>query len=167
MEAQKKENSMKRAAIFMLITVVVSTFICFGYIANASDNPKFTKHFNESLFNITEKGLFSVEILMDDREYPKLGKDVIGLVIHNAGDKDVDGATIKMTAAPEGQAWTDVPVIKDKGDGLYTVSNINLKKGGKWELRIGVKKALFEDSASFIFPDVLNKPLHKGKYSAD
>jgi len=42
----------------------------------ASDNPKFTKHFNQSLFNITDKGLFSVEILLDDMEYPKLGKDV-------------------------------------------------------------------------------------------
>ena len=167
MEAQKKENAMNRVTIFILITIVVSIFICFGYIANASDNPKFTKHFNESLFNITDKGLFSVEILLDDREYPKLGKDIIGIVIHDAGDKDVEGATIKMTATPEGQAWTDVPVIKERGDGLYTVSNINLKKGGKWELRIGVKKAGLEDSASFIFPDVLNTPLRKGKYSAD
>lgn len=158
---------MNRALIFILVTIVVSTCICFGYIANASDNPKFTKHFNESLFNITDKGFFSVEILLDDREYPKLGKDMIGIVIHDAGDKDVEGATIKMTATPEGQAWTDVPVIKERGDGLYTVSNINLKKGGKWELRIGVKKAGLEDSASFIFPDVLNTHLRKGKYSAD
>ncbi len=27
-----------------------------------------TKHFNESLFKVTEKGLFSIEILMDDKE---------------------------------------------------------------------------------------------------
>jgi len=158
---------MKRATIFVFIMLVVSTLICFGDTATASDNARFTKHFNESLFNITDKGFFSVEILTDDREYPKLGKDVIGLVIHNADDKDVEGATIKITATPEGQAWTDVPIIKDKGDGLYTVSNVNLKKGGKWQLRIGVKKAEFEDSTSFIFPDVLNTPLHKGKYSAD
>ena len=158
---------MKRATIFVFITLVVSTLICFGDTANASDKPKFTKHFNESLFNITNRGLFSVEILLDDLEYPKLGKNVIGLVIHNADDKDVEGAIIKITATPEGQAWTDVPVIKDKGDGLYGVSNINLKNGGKWELRIDVKKAEFEDSTTFIFPDVLNTSLHKGKYSAD
>jgi hypothetical protein len=158
---------MRRATIFILITLVVSTFICFGHIANASGNSKFTKHFNQSLFNITDKGLFSIEILLDDKEYPKLGKDVIGLVIHNADDKDVEGATIKIKATAEEQAGIDVPVIKDKGDGLYTVSNINLKKGGKWELRISVKKAEFEDGASFIFPDVLTTPLHKGKYSAD
>ena len=74
---------MKKATIVVLITLIISAVICFGYIAYASDNPKFTKHFNESLFNITDKGLFSVEILLDDREYPKLGKDVIGIVIHN------------------------------------------------------------------------------------
>jgi len=44
-----------------------------------------------------------------------------------------------MTATSEGQAWTDVPVIKDKGEGLYTVSNSNLRKDGKWDFRIEVK----------------------------
>jgi len=83
MEAQKKEISMERATIFILITMVVSTFICFGSIANTSDNPKFTKQFNKSLFNNTDEGLFSAEILLDDREDPKLGKDMIGLGIHN------------------------------------------------------------------------------------
>ena len=55
------------------------------------------------------------------------------------GDKDVDRTTIEMTATSEGQAWTDVPVIKDKGEGLYTVSNNNLKKDGKWDFRTEVK----------------------------
>src|SRR5664279_4714835 len=118
---------MKRAAIVVLIILVLSAVICFGDTTYASEKPKFTKHFNESLFNITDKGLFSVEILLDDKEYPKLGKNVIGLVIHNEYDKDVDEAEIKITVMPEGQAWADATVIKDKGDGLYTVSNINLK----------------------------------------
>ena len=158
---------MKKAVIFALIALIVSVVFCSGDTTYAADKPKFTKHFNESLFNITDKGLFSVEILLDDKEYPKLGKDVIGLVIHNEYDKDVEGADIRIVAMTEGQAVVDAPDIKDKGDGLYTVSNINLKKGGKRELKIGVKKAKLEDSASFLFPDVLNTPLHKGKYSAD
>jgi hypothetical protein len=158
---------MKKAVIFALIVLIVPVVFCSGDTTYAAGKPKFTKHFNESLFNITDNGLFSVEILMDDKEYPKLGKDVIGLVIHNEYDKDVEGAEIRITAMPEGLAGTSAPVIKEKGDGLYTVSNINLKKGGKWELKIGVKKAKLEDSASFLFPDVLNTPLHKGKYSAD
>ena len=115
---------MKKAAVFVLISLVVSAVICFGDTAFASDKPKFTKHFHESLLNITDKGLFSVEILLNDKEYPKLGKDVIGLVIHDEYDKDVEGADIKITATPKGQAGAGAPVIKDKGDGLYTVSNM-------------------------------------------
>ena len=158
---------MKKVTIVVLITLVISTVTCFGYTVYASDNPKFTKHFNQSLFNITDKGLFSVEILLDDTEYPKLGKAVLGIVIHDQYDKDVEGAAIKITAMSEGQAGATAPVIKDRGDGLYTVSNINLKKSGKWELTIDVRKAEFEDRASFRFPDVLNTSLHKGQYSAD
>ena len=57
--------------------------------------------------------------------------------------------------------------IKYKGNGLYTVSNINLKKEGKWELKINLKKKNLKDSTSFFFPNVLNKRLPAGKYSAD
>lgn len=159
---------MKKAAIFVLFLFVVFAIVCFRHNAHAADKSRFTKHFNESLFNITDKGLFSVEILMDDKEYAKLGKGVIGLVIHNQYDEDVEGADIKITSVmPEGQVSTDAPAIKDKGDGLYTGANINLKKEGKWELKIGVKKKKLEDSTSFLFPDVLNKRLPAGRYAAD
>ena len=159
---------MKKAAKILLIMLTV---ICLAWITNgacSSDKPKFTKHFNKSLFDITAKGLFSVEVLMDDSEYSKLGKGLAGLVIHNQYDEDVEGAEIKITEVlPEGQAGTDEPVVKDAGDGLYTVSGINFKKGGKWELKIAIKKKKEEDSASFRFPEVLNNPLRTGKYSAD
>ena len=159
---------MKKASILALTLLAVFALFSFLNTASAADKPLFTKHFSESLFNITEKGLFSVEILMDDKEYPKLGKGVIGLVIHDQADQDVEGAEITITSVmPEGQASTDAPVVKDKGEGLYTVSNLSLKKEGKWELRIGVKKKNQADTASFQFPDVVNTPLKKGKYSAD
>lgn len=159
---------MKQTAKIVLILLAVLCIACIKDGACSSDKPKFTKHFNQSLFNITDKGLFSVEILMDDKEYSKLGKGVIGLVIHNQHDEDVEGAEIRITAVmPEGRAGTDAPVVKDIGDGLYTVSGINLKKEGKWVLKIGIKKKKEEDSASFSFPDVLNNPLRTGKYSAD
>jgi hypothetical protein len=146
----------------------VLAFVCCRGDAAAADKTKFTKHFNESLFNITDKGLFSVEILMDDKEYDKLGKEVTGLVIHNQQDADVEGAEIKITSVmSEGQTDADAPVVKDKGEGLYTVSGLNVKKEGKWELKISVKKKKLEDSASFNFPDVLKTPMKKGKYSAD
>ena len=159
---------MKKVAFLVLICFFVLGVFFLRDAACAAENAKFTKHFNESLFNITARGLFSVEILMDDKEYNKLGKGVIGLVIHNQLDEDVEGADITITALmPDSQAGAGTPLIKDKGEGLYTVSNFNLRKEGKWELKIGIRKKKLEDSASFLFPDVLNTPLHKGKYSAD
>lgn len=145
---------------------------CPAYAAHTHDSDsdqkttKFTKHFNESLFTITEKGEFSIEILMDEKEY-KIGKDVIGIVIHNARDEDVEGADLAVTArTPDGQAISGSPVVKEKGDGLYTVSNLDLKREGRWELRVAVKKKSIEDSALFVFPDVTKEHIPAGKYDA-
>ena len=159
---------MKKTAIFVFFIFVVFGIVCFRHSAHAADKSKFTKHFNESLFNITDKDLFSVEILMDDKEYAKLGKGVIGIVIHNQYDKDVAGVDIELTSVmPDRQVNADTPTIKDKGNGLYTVSNINLKKEEQWELKINLKKKKLKDSTSFLFPNVLNKRIPAGKYSAD
>ena len=51
----------------------------------------FTKHFQETLFDITEHAAFSVEVLLNDKEY-KIGKGVVGMVIHDDKDSDVKGA---------------------------------------------------------------------------
>lgn len=122
----------------------------------------FTKHFNGSLFMITEKAEFSIEILLDEKEY-KIGKDVIGIVVHDRNDSDVENADIKINY----KDMKETPVIKEKGDGLYIVSNLDIKKKGKWNLNIAVKKKKIEDTAAFIFPDALNKFLPAGKYDSD
>jgi len=127
-----------------------------------SGKVKFTKHFNESLFRITDNGEFSIEILPDDKEY-KIGKDVIGIVVHDRNDGDVENADIKINY----RDMKETPVIKEKGDGLYIVSNLDIKKEGRWELNITVKKKKKEDAAAFIFPDALNKLLPAGKYDSD
>jgi long-chain acyl-CoA synthetase len=49
----------------------------------------FTKHFNETLFSIAEKGQVTIEVLLDEKEY-KIGKDVVGIVVHDSHDEDVE-----------------------------------------------------------------------------
>ena len=53
--------------------------------------------------------------------------------------------------------------MTDKKNGLYIVSGLDLKREGKWELLITVKKAGVEDSVKFIFPDVLKDRPAKGR----
>ena len=128
--------------------------------------PLFTKHFQNTLFDITEHVRYSVEILPDDKEY-KIGKNVIGIVIHNSHDQDVIGAeiTFVLKDLATGKNFPIAPVTKDRGNGLYIVSGLDLLKEGKWELGITVKKGGVEDSVKFILPNALKAHLPKGRYS--
>ena len=126
----------------------------------------FTKHFNESLFDITEKAAFSVEILLDEKEY-KIGRDVIGIVIHNSRNQDVENAsiTVDYRNTDTGEPEAGGTVVKEKGNGLYTVSNLYLNKQGRRKLTITVRKNGVDDSAQFLFPDVLKKKWPAGRYN--
>jgi hypothetical protein len=130
------------------------------------EKPLFTKHFQNTLFDITEHALYSVEILLDNKEY-KIGKDVVGIVLHNARDEDVKGAEISFVLKDPvtGKNSAVTPAVTDKGNGLYIVSGLNLRKKGKWELAITVKKGRTEDRVNFVFPDALNARVPKGRYS--
>lgn len=156
-----------------LLKTVVSMIFCLlllGFAMNASAQEKkqaFTKHFKETVFDITSKAKFSVEILLDDNEYKKLGKNVVGIVIHNASDEDVEKAVISMDFRnlETGEPAKEKPVVKERGDGLYIVSDLDLKKEGRWKLSITVKKGSEEDSVQFVFPDVLKNRLPAGRYN--
>jgi len=121
-----------------------------------------TKHFNETLFAVGGKGQVSIEILLDENEY-KIGKDVIGIVVHDSHDEDVEDASLAVTAAGAAEPLK----VKEKGGGLYLVPSAGLPKQGKWELKVAVKKKKIDDSAEFVFPEVLNTKMPAGKYDAE
>lgn len=158
----------------LLISALLGYFLLpAGFAANVSAQEgkdakgSFTKHFKETLFDITAKAYFSIEILPDDKEYKKLGKGVIGIVIHNSHDEDVEKAAIAIDFRnlDTGEPAAEKPVVKEKGDGLYTVSGLDVHKEGRWKLTITVKKGKVEDSARFLFPDVFKDRLPAGRYN--
>jgi len=126
----------------------------------------FTKHFEETLFDVTDRAAYSVELLLDDKEFD-IGKNVVGIVVHGAGDEDVVGAELVITHKDlaTGIIAPGKLAVVDKKNGLYTVSGLDLKKAGRWELRIIVKKAGVEDSIRFVLPDALKDHVPKGRYS--
>ena len=153
------------------LTIVLSVFD--SVPANAHEDLRrkgtvvlFTKHFQESLFDVTEHGKYSIEVLLDDKEY-KIGENVIGIVVHDADDKDVVGA--ELVIVHKNLATSEIApgklTLTDKKNGLYTVSGLDLKRAGKWELLITVKKAGIEDRVKFVFPDALKERVPKGRYS--
>ena len=158
----------------ILITAVVSLVFVFGLFtagrAHEGHIPGkkkiFTKHFQNTLFDITEHGAYSIEVLLDDSEY-KIGKGVVGMVVHGESDSDVIGAKLTIVNKNLG---TNEPApgpltITDKGNGLYIISGLNLQRDGRWELSVTVKKGDVEDSVKFFFPDVLKERHPKGPYS--
>ncbi len=156
------------AGLVMMLALLAGNFPCDAQQGGFANRPKavFTKHFQKTLFDITDHAAYSVEILPDDEEY-NIGKRVIGIVVHNAHDEDVRGAEIRfvLTDLTTGKNSTLRPMIKDRGNGLYIVSGLDLKKEGKWKLAVTVKKGGVEDSVKFVLPDAFRTPLPKGRYS--
>ncbi len=144
----------------LLIGQLWPAFVCFAHNEGSHGSSKFTKHFEKTFFAITEKGSFSIEILPDEQEY-KIGQNVVGIVVHSNHDEDVEGAMLTVTAEGNNERI----VVREKGAGLYTASNLNLNRGGAWKLIIQIKKKAIEDRAIFTFPRTVSKYLPPGAYS--
>ncbi|MBI5204061.1 MAG: hypothetical protein HZA11_03995 [Nitrospirae bacterium] len=149
----------------------LALFFCIFLQASAHENHSegkklFTKHFHETLFEITGTAAFSIEVLPDEKEY-KIGENVAGIVVHDDNDADVEGAKLIITHKnlETGETAPGAISVKERGEGLYIVSGLDLKREGRWELAIAVKKNKIEDRVKFILPDALKKPHPKGKYS--
>jgi len=139
-----------------------SVTLVFAHSGKHEGGATLTKHFNETLFAISEKGQVSIEILLDEKEY-KIGKDMVGIVVHDGHDEDVEEAKLHVTVSGNAEPLK----VKEKGGGLYLMANDALPKGGTWELKVTVRKKKIDDSATFLFPEVLQKRLPAGKYDAD
>jgi hypothetical protein len=161
------KNFMSAAFIFVLALGLIGAVPLDAQEDHGPGGKKtFTKHFQKTLFDITEHAAFSVEVLTDNSEY-EIGKGVVGIVIHDDKDSDVKGAgiTIVHKNLDTGESVPETMTITDKHNGLYLVSGLNLDRKGRWELAITVKKGEVGDSVKFILPDALKKPYPKGKYT--
>ena len=152
---------MRKIIVFILTALLIScasTDTPIKATHEAEDehaHDKFTKHMESSTLKVTDKGLFSVEmVIKDDRLL--VGMNAIGLIIHDRNDNDVEKAEITFTPwMPEmGHGVFTDPEIIEKGRGMYTIENIVLVMGGHWEMRINIKSDNSEDNVVFDFPVV-------------
>jgi hypothetical protein len=139
----------------MHIRYLIWLLLLFPLSAGAdSEKSHFTKHYEGSIFKVTEKGLFSIEMIV--KEELQTGVNAVEIIVHDASDKDVVGAEI--SAVPwmpaMGHGVSQKPTVTERGGGLYRVGDIIFIMGGHWELRIKVKKDDTEDLAVFDFPEV-------------
>ncbi len=141
---------------FLLVAAaVLFPFVAFATHQGDSETGQHTKHYEQSLFKMTENGLYSVEMVIKDK-YLKVGVNTFDIIVHNKSDKDVVGAEIKVVPwMPEmGHGVFEKPVVKERGGGTYSVENVILIMEGHWQLRLRIKKNNVEDNVTFDFPDV-------------
>ncbi len=109
--------------LMILVSAVSLTVVNYVEATHGGQEPSekklFTKHFQASLFDVTEHASYSIKVLLDDKEY-KIGKNVIGIVVHGEHDEDVKGAklTFGLRDLATGKEVGVKPTITDKNNGL-------------------------------------------------
>jgi cytochrome c peroxidase len=148
------------SGILLMIPAISLFFI--GAVHAEEEDIK--KHYKGSLIKVTEKKLFSIEVMVPDNEL-RPGINDAELVLYDKDGNDVEGAGIAVTAwmPVKEQVVSDEAVITEKGGGFYRVDNIVIKSAGLWELWITVKKDGMEDRVIIEFPEI--KTARAGDYA--
>ena len=140
---------------FVLLILMAFIFSCAAAPTRPHKHDQFTKHYDDSIFQVTQKGMYSVEMVIKEHEL-KTGVNELDLIVHDKDDSDVVNAVVTVTPwMPEmGHGVFEEPSVTEKGGGLYTVENILLIMSGHWELRVNINRDGMEDIVVFDFPDV-------------
>ncbi len=110
---------------------------------------------HESTAATTGKGIYNIEISLHESKLD-VGVNSFDLFIRGKNRKGITGADVTVTPwMPEmgHGAFTD-PSVVEKGGGMYTVNNVVLVMGGRWEFRVEVNKDGISDKTVFDFPGV-------------
>ena len=114
-----------------------------------------TKHYEQSLAKWTDKGLYTIEMVIPEK-YLRMGYNSLEIIVHDKNNRDVPGA--EVTVAPwmpaMGHGVMEKPDVMERGGGLYSVTNLVLSMTGHWQLQVNIAKNGLEDNAVFDFPEV-------------
>ena len=120
-----------------------------------NDHGAFTKHYKNSLFNVSGSGHYSVELVIKEHDL-RVGANKLDVIVHNRKNQDVAGAKVDVVPwmPAMGHGVSEQAVVAEQGGGLYRAENVVLSMGGRWELKVKVKKGAVEDTTVFVFPAV-------------
>lgn len=160
---------MRQTGISHYLLLITAAAI-FGCVADTSSLDRFTridvvtggftKHFKESVLRVSDRGLYSAELLFGGGG-PKVGANNLFLIVHDEHDRDVEGASVRIDSkylGSEPVAEAGQPLVKEKYGGLYRIEGLSLGKSGHWVLSVIIGKAGVEDSVAFDLPEVPPAP---------
>ena len=100
----------------MRMFVVLACIFPLAGLAFAAGEHGATKHYEDSVLKMTDRGTFSVEMLLHGHAL-QMGLNEFDIIIHDATDRDVPGA--KLTITPwmpsMGHGVLEKPEITDRG----------------------------------------------------
>jgi len=116
---------------------------------------KVTKHFDDSLTKLTDKHLYSLELVIPDKNL-MMGVNTVEIIVHHSTGGDVAQAEVTVTPwmPSMGHGVMEKPVITERGGGLYSVDNVIFSMVGHWQLQVGISKDDKVDSTVFDFPEI-------------
>jgi hypothetical protein len=116
----------------------------------------FTRHYDESLFQPTAQGLYSVELLVTPGDLI-IGANDFEMISHDNQDNDVEGAVITVTLEQSGGAVSRGTSISEKGGGRYVIGRLDIPGPGSGRLSVTVSRNNVADTAVFNIPDIKAK----------
>ncbi len=150
----KEKTGMFSVMIKAFFILCITALLFYGTAA-AEKGHGMKKHYKESLMQVTEDSLFSIEVMIPDKKL-RIGTNRAELIIYDKTGNDVEDAEITLVPWIPGreQAEYNEPVIIEKGGGFYNADNIVLDSAGEWALRITIKKEGMEDTAIIPLPEI-------------
>lgn len=123
--------------------------------AGKKEEPKFSRHYKNSFFEISENRRFSLELVFEDGPLAK-GPNNFHVLLHDDHGGDVADANLAMKTWMPDQGGTQAgaPTIERKKAGLYKITNLRLPEAGHWKMEIGIEYKGLRDRGMFDFVDV-------------
>ena len=119
------------------------------------EDVKITRHFDDSLTKLTDNKLYSLELVIPEKNV-KMGVNTLEIIVHHATGGDVAQAELTVTPwmPSMGHGAMQKPVVIERGGGLYSIDNVVFSMTGHWQLQVKIAKDDKEDTAVFDFPEV-------------
>jgi protein SCO1/2 len=107
---------------------------------------------SKSLSQVTDNGAFKLELALGGSQLLP-GPNSLDLTVRDKAGLMVEGAQITVTPwmPAMGHGVWDKPVVTERGNGSYHVENVKIIMGGRWDLRVTIRKGALDDQATFPF----------------
>lgn len=111
----------------------------------------FTRHYDQSFFEIGDKGIFSIEfVTTEDRM--RAGNPRFAFIVHHAVEGDVENAQVSLITTHVKSGKEIRPDIWEDQYGLYDVIGFDNDLPGDWKTTLKISKGDLSDSVTIILP---------------